>query len=142
MSIPFNNRNDINLKKSYLLMLIRLSDADRCVDQNEARFIRDMAKKLGLSDNDVENIHNHPGEFPFTLPDNMLDRMRQLYHLLFLMGIDGSITREEREICRELGFRLCLNPPLTDDLINIIVDHLNRKIPEDEMLNAVKKYLN
>ena len=123
-------------------MLIKLSNADHRIDANEARFISDVAKKLGLTENDVLNINNHPEQLHFTLPDNMLDRMRQLYHLLFLMGIDGNISKEEREMCRELGFRLSLNPPLTDDLINIMVDHLNGKIPEDEMVNAVKKYLN
>ena len=132
----------MNVRKSYLLMLIKLSDADHRIDPNEARFIKDVAKKLGLSENDINNIHNHPETFRFTLPDNMLDRMRQFYHLLFLMGIDGEITTEEREMCRRLGFRLCLNPPLMDDLINIMIDNLNKCIPEGEMLDMVKKYLN
>lgn len=123
-------------------MLIKLSNADHKVDKNEARFINDMAKKLGLTENDVENIHDHPDEFLFTLPDNMLERMRQFYHLLFLMGIDGEITIEEREICRQLGFRLCLNPPLMDDLINLMIDNLNKRIPDGEMLEVIKKYMN
>lgn len=136
------SQNDMNIRKSYLLMLIKLSDADHKIDRNEARFINDVAKKLGLSEKDIENIHHHPEEFRFTLPDNMLDRMRQFYHLLFLMGIDGEITMEEREMCRQLGFRLCLNPPLMDDLINVMVDNLNKRLPEGEMLEMVKKYLN
>ena len=132
----------MNTKKSYLLMLIKLSNADHKVDKNEARFINNVAKKLGLTENDVENIHDHPDEFRFTLPDNMLERMRQFYHLLFLMGIDGEITIEEREICRQLGFRLCLNPPLMDDLINLMIDNLNKRIPDGEMLEVIKKYMN
>ncbi len=136
------SQNDMNVRKSYLLMLIKLSDADHKIDLKEARFISDLAKKLGLAENDIENIHNHPEEFRFTLPDNMLDRMRQFYHLLFLMGIDGEITIEEKEMCRQLGFRLCLNPPLMDDLIQIMTDNLNKRLPEGEMLEMVKKYLN
>jgi hypothetical protein len=135
-------QNDMNVRKSYLLMLIKLGDADHKIDRNEARFINDVAKKLGLTEKDIENIHLHPEEFRFTLPDNMLDRMRQFYHLLFLMGIDGEITTEEREMCRRLGFRLCLNPPLMDDLIHGMIDNLNKRIPEGEMLEMVKKYLN
>ena len=45
-------------------------------------------------------------------------------------------------MCKQLGFRLCLNPPLMDDLIDIMVENLNKKIPEDIMIKAVKKYLN
>ncbi len=137
-----NSQNDLNIKKSYLLMLIKLSDADHRSDPDEARFINDVAKKLGLTLQDIDNIHHHPEEFRFTLPDNMLDRMRQFYHLLFLMQIDGEITREEREMCRQLGFRLCLNPPLMDDLINVMIDNLNKRVPEGEMLEMIKKYLN
>ncbi len=136
------SQDDQNIKKSYLLMLIKLSNANHKIDVNEARFISDVAKKLGLSDNDVINIDKHPEEFHFTLPDNLMERMQQFYHLLFLMGIDGEITHDEREMCRELGFRLCLNPLLMDDLINLMIDNLSKRIPEGEMLNAVKKYLN
>ena len=123
-------------------MLIKLSNADHKIDANEARFIRDVAKKLGLSEKDVINIDKHPEKLHFALPDTLLERMQQFYHLLFLMGIDGEITHEEREMCRELGFRLCLNPSLMDDLINLMIDNLSQRIPEGEMLEAVKKYLN
>ncbi|MFO7658832.1 MAG: hypothetical protein R6W78_17365 [Bacteroidales bacterium] len=136
------SQNDINIRKSFLLMIIKLSDADHRIDQNEARFIGDLADKLGITKDEITNIHDHPEDLQFTLPDNMLERMQQFYHLLFLMRIDGQITTEEREICRNLGFRLCLNPLLMDDLINLMVDNLSRRIPEGEMLNAVKKYLN
>ena len=136
------SQNNIDIKKSYLLMIIKLSKADHKIDPNEARFVKDLAAKLELSDAEVHNIEQHPEELHFTLPDNMLERMQQFYHLLFLMGIDGEITRDEREMCRELGFRLCLNPPLMDDLINIMIDNLSKRIPEGEMLNAIKKYLN
>ena len=58
------------------------------------------------------------------------------------MGIDGEISREEKELCKQLGFRLCLNTLLIDDLIAIMVEHLNKKIPEDLMIKAVTKYMN
>jgi len=133
---------DINIKKSYLLMLIKIEEADKKIDVNEEAFISFIAGKLGLTDEDIKDIRQNPGKFEFKLPDNIGDRLRIFYSLLYMMGIDGEIDKSEKEMCRKLGFRLCINPILMDDLIDIMVDNLNKRIPEDQMLEAVKKYLN
>jgi uncharacterized tellurite resistance protein B-like protein len=133
---------DINIKKSYLLMLIKIEEADKKIDVHEEAFISFMAGKLGLTDKDIRDIRQNPEKFEFRLPDNIDDRLRIFYSLLYMMGIDGEIKKSEKEMCRKLGFRLCINPVLMDDLIDIMVENLNKRLPEDQMLEAVKKYLN
>jgi uncharacterized tellurite resistance protein B-like protein len=131
-----------DIKKSYLLMLIKVEEADKKIDINEEAFIMYIAGRLGLTKKDIDDIRHNPGKFEFKLPDNMDDRLRIFYSLLYMMGIDGEIREQEKEMCKKLGFRLCINPVLMDDLIDIMVRNLNKRIPEDEMLKAVKKYLN
>jgi uncharacterized tellurite resistance protein B-like protein len=140
--MDFYSSFDDNIKKSYLLMLIKIEEADKRIDINEEAFIEYIAGKLGLTENDIKEIRQNPRKFEFKLPDNVNDRLRIFYNLLYMMGIDGEIEEEEKEMCRKLGFRLCINPVLMDDLIDIMVRNLNKRIPEDEMLKAVKKYLN
>ncbi len=137
-----NSLKHIQTKKSYLLMLIRMSEADNTVQPDEEAFILAVTRSLGLTVDDLENVKKHPDSFPFTLPATMEERIKEFYNLLILMGIDGVISPEEKELCRQLGFRLLLNPPLINDLIDLIVDNINRKIPEDQMLRAVFKYMN
>ncbi len=140
--MDFYSSFDENIKKSYLLMLIKIEEADKKIDINEEAFIEYIAGKLGLTENDINEIRRNPGKFEFKLPDNVDDRLRIFYSLLYMMGIDGEIQEQEKEMCRKLGFRLCINPVLMDDLIDIMVRNLNKRIPEDQMLKAVKKYLN
>jgi uncharacterized tellurite resistance protein B-like protein len=140
--MDFYSSFDENIKKSYLLMLIKIEEADKRIDINEEAFIEYIAGRLGLTENDIKEIRQNPGKFEFKLPDNVEDRLRIFYSLLYMMGIDGEIQEQEKEMCRKLGFRLCINPVLMDDLIDIMVRNLNKRIPEDEMLKAVKKYLN
>ena len=140
--MDFYSSFDENIKKSYLLMLIKIEEADNKIDINEEAFIEYIAGKLGLTEKDINEIRRHPAKFEFKLPDNVDDRLRIFYSLLYMMGIDGEIQEREKEMCRKLGFRLCINPVLVDDLIDIMVRNLNKRIPEDQMVNAVKKYLN
>jgi hypothetical protein len=59
-----------------------------------------------------------------------------------MMRIDGKITEGEKKLCKRMGFRLGINPLLVDELIEIMVKHLNDRVPEEEMLRSIKKYLN
>ena len=129
-------------KKSYLHLLIQISKADNKIHQNEARFIDDMARRLGISEEVTHELLDLNKNVDLSLPKDVTERMRMFYHMLFLIGIDGEITEDEKEICKELGFRLCLNPPLMDDLIDIMVENLNKNVPEDKMVEAVIKYMN
>lgn len=123
-------------------MLIRMSEADNTVQPDEEAFILGITQKLGLTADDLEFVKKNPDSFPFTLPKTMEERIMEFYNLLVLMSIDGVVTPEEKELCRQLGFRLLLNPPLINDLIDLMIDNINKKIPEDQMLQAVLKYLN
>ena len=140
MEVPINS--DLNVKKAHILMLIIMKDADKHSHYNEEKFIYDIANKMGLFVSDVKDAIDHPEKYKAALPKTYAERMTYFYHILYLMKIDGKVDKSEKEICRKIGFRLCLNPPLMDELIDIIADYANRNIPDDLMLKTTLKYLN
>ncbi|MGI9543536.1 MAG: hypothetical protein ACR2MX_09770 [Cyclobacteriaceae bacterium] len=131
-----------DLKRSHIAVLLMLAEADDRDHLNEDRFINYVASKLGLSESDVVEIDRHPENWVFEFPKSEKDRMNILYHMLFLMKIDGAVANEEKTLCHELGLRLGFNQMMVNELIIVMDRYAGRTIPEDTLLNIIKKYMN
>jgi hypothetical protein len=68
--------------------------------------------------------------------------MTILYYLLFLMEIDGNVSREEEDLVKEFGLRLGFRIGLTSELIDEIRKHARTRVPPDALLEHIRKYLN
>ncbi|MBN1117927.1 MAG: TerB family tellurite resistance protein [Bacteroidales bacterium] len=130
------------IKKTYLAMLILIENADGKIDEWEERYIDTIADKLEINCTDKFEIKKNPVASVTQLPDTYEQRIEFFYNLLFMMGIDNDITEEEKELCRKVGFKLCFNPMLMEDLITIMSESLGKKVPADQVINAVIKYQN
>lgn len=137
-SIP----SDRNTRESYIAALLMLAEADDRDHLFEWRFIVDVAHRLGMTEEDVKRIDTHPQDLHFRLPKGEQERMNLLYHLLFLMKIDGSVGEKEIALCHELGTRLGFNYLMVDELIVIMSKYVGKLVPEKALLNIIRKYMN
>ena len=138
----FSSGSDEQIRKSHLLMLMKLSAADQQSSELEQKFIEDIALKLGYNDTDLAELQNGKEEITEEIPTSEVERMTFFYHFLFLMKIDGNVTKEERELCSRLGFRLGFRPALVNELIDIMASYVKQKVPAGVMIEAIRKYLN
>ncbi|MDN5205209.1 hypothetical protein QQ008_27745 [Fulvivirgaceae bacterium BMA10] len=134
--------SDLDARKSYIAVLLMLAEADDKDHANEERFINDVADRLDLTPEDVNEIDKHPENLVFSFPKTEVERMNLLYHLLFLMKIDGSVDPKEKELCHELGFRFGFRAEMVDELIVVMENHIGQIIPPGTLLNIIKKYMN
>lgn len=125
-----------------LAMLVQMAEADGDLDLAEQEFILDVAYQVQLTGDEVEEIFTHPKKFVLIPPRNEEDRMTILYYLLFMMRIDGKILPKEEELCYKAGLRLGFNHDMVTDLIFVMKKHLHEELPEDALLNVIRKYLN
>ena len=133
---------DRSVKESYLATLLMMAEADNRDHVNEWRFIVHVAERLGLSEEDVKTIDQHPENLSFDFPKDEQGRMNLLYHLLFLMKIDGRVGPKEKALCHELGTRLGFNYLMVDELIKVMEQHQGKVIPDNLLLNIIRKYMN
>ena len=91
---------------------------------------------------DVEEIDEHPERLTFSLPTSEVDRMTVLYDLLFLMKIDGDVADEEVKLVRELGMRLGFRIGMVNEFIQTISQYVGREVPDEALLNIIRKYMN
>ena len=132
----------LDQKQTHILTLLMLAEADDSDHQNEIRFIKHVAGRIGLSDQDVDDIDKHPERLTFSLPVTEQDRMTVLYDLLFLMKIDGSVVEAEKELVQELGKRLGFRMDMIEEFIEVMMGYIGQVIPPNVLLDIIKKYMN
>ena len=130
------------LKKSIIAMLLRLQASDHAKDIREFAYIHKVATHLGLSAHDVTSVEEAIEDYPLRPPAEEKDRMTILYYLLFLMEIDGEVTAEEEDLVKEFGLRLGFRISLTAELIDVIRKYSDTQVPQEAMLELIRKYLN
>lgn len=130
------------LKKSIIALLLRLQDADTEKSIREFAYIHKVATHLGLKADEVLEIEKDIASYPLKPPSDERERMTILYYLLFLMDIDGTVSREEEDLLQEFGLRLGFRTSLTAELISEIKKHAASKVPPNALLEHIRKYLN
>ena len=130
------------LKKSIVALLLRLQEADAEKSMREFAYIHKVATHLGLGADEVVQVERDLANYPLKPPSDEKERMTILYYLLFLMDIDGNVSREEEDLLTEFGLRLGFRTSLTAELINEIKQHAAAHVPADALLGHIRKYLN
>lgn len=118
------DRNEHNKKKSHLKNLIELALADGNIDDVEIKLLMEIASKLDMSAEDIEDIRNHPENIKFTPPSSEKAKIRQISELVKMMVVDKKIEPNEVKLCKSLAIRLNLAPNIVDDLIELHIGGL------------------
>jgi len=131
-----------NIKDTHLFLLLMLAEADDNEHPNEVSFINNVAGRLGLKLSDVKEIENNPTELTFQMPKTPQNRMTLMYDMLWLMKIDGSVVAEEKDLVLEIGLRLGFRVEMIEELISIISRYVGQPVPENALLDVIRKCLN
>ena len=135
-------KEDHERNKAIIAMLYKMAVADNDLHFVEQELILQIAEQMGLRMEDVAIVFANPDDYVLRPPKNEEDRMTILYYLLFTMRIDGVIKPAEEKLCYEAGLQLGFHHQLVTDLINIMKKYLDREVPSEELLDAIRKYLN
>ncbi len=127
-------------KKSLLALFVLMSKTDNDIDAKEEAFIEEMRKRLGITEGELTHIWENENEYPLKPPKSEKHRMTIMYHLLYLIAVDGIITAEERSLMHELGSKLSVESALTEDLMNTMENHLGEELPAEKLKAIISKY--
>jgi len=76
------------------------------------------------------------------IPETEMQRMSILYYLLFLIKIDSDVSDTEIKMVKEFGFKLGFRARLVDELTTLMKEYEGGKVPQEAMLEKIKKYQN
>lgn len=127
-------------KISHLKALYHLACADDVLTKAEVIYIKNVAERLGIKMEDLENLN--PGEPELELPDREYKIYALFHRLAIIILIDDSLSERERQYCFNMGIKMGLHP----NAIGEIIDHITAKgtmeVMPAEIMTIFKKYLN
>lgn len=123
-------------------MLLMLAEADDHDHNLELIFINKVASRLGVTEEEVSHIDKNPQTVTFIIPKREHERMEILYDLLFLMKFDQHVDVEEIELIHRLAFRMGFRPTMTQEMIEVMKQHIGQLVPKESLLTIIRKYMN
>ena len=85
-------------KKTMFLAAMRMAMADGHLDPSEFSWCMLIAKRIGLTESEVESVINDPEAVNFTIPSSRSERALNLIELICISQSDGEVAAEEMKV--------------------------------------------
>ena len=128
-----NNRAIIN-------DLIVLAYADGKLTDPEYDFILQIALRLDLTVNDVEDLFENPSLSRPIFTE--LERISHFYKLVLLMNVDLETHEKEIIAIRNFGLKMGIRPGVLDQILLQMGQYKNNIIPSDDLIKIFQTYYN
>lgn len=121
--------------KSHLINLISLAHVDENLDIAEEAYLQNLAGRHGITPQYLKMIsRNEMHREMVIIPENPIDRLRQIFDLVCMMLVDGKLDEREVALCIKMTARLGFGAELVADLVKSIVSASEDGLqPEDIM---------
>lgn len=140
--MEWNDHRGIEKASQIIKTLVEMSVSDGDFVKSEIAYLIRVGENIGLDRSLFNEIIKNRNNIEFAPPESEEERMEFLYYVLFMMKVDKKITEEERILMYKIGFRLGFGELLLTDLIKVMEQYIDEKVPAQALLKRVKKYLN
>ena len=131
----------MNTEKHQILSdMIRLAMADDKIDQAEYNFISAVAARLGVTQEEVEDLIKSPIESGVFRTE--LERITQFHRLVLLMNVDQVTHIAEVDTLRNYGLKMGIRPEAIEQVLTEMGDYENKVIPNDRLIEIFSKFYN
>ena len=127
-------------KLSLLADLVKLANADNDFREEEQQFIYAIAMQMGVSPQDYTRIFNE--NINYSPPQVEVDRILQFQRLILVMSIDGNASPKEKQLVKQLGLKMGLNPMAVNTVLNEMHNYKNNMLPPNRLIEIFKQYHN
>lgn len=126
-------------KISHLKALYHLACADNVLTRSEMIYIRNVAERLGVSEDELETFENE--EPDLILPDREYKVYALFHRLAIIVMIDNEMHDEERKYCFNLGVRMGLHPNAVGEIIDFVASYGPTRAVPSEVMDIFRKYM-
>lgn len=125
------------IRKHHIMNLIILAMSDKRLDESELLLLLDIASRWGLTPSELEDVLKNPHKVKYNPPTTIEDSVHQLIDLILMMMVDGKIQEREMDLCKALALSLGFLPSVVDDVIEFIIDGINKDVERDMLIKKV-----
>lgn len=124
--------------KSHMKNLIEMAAVDGHFDDLEYGLLKNIAKRNGISENQLKEIRSNPGGVQLEIPSDKKEKFHQFYDLVHMMSVDNSIHNEEQKLCSLFAVKFGYARPRVDELIDLIRANIKNGQSPDETMRRVE----
>jgi uncharacterized tellurite resistance protein B-like protein len=95
----FFDSRDKKKRLSHVRNLIAIACADGSLDKSEISLISTIGQMVGITQEELKRIFNHPQSISFYMPETYKEKLEQIYDMVMVMMVDGQIHERERKLC-------------------------------------------
>lgn len=132
-----------SVKKSYFNILALFLEKDKI----ESRFLRCLLKwgfQLHLNPNDLHQAQVDVSHLAFTEPEEKIDKLESIYHLVFMIYLDQVVEDVELEVATIYAEKLGFKPFVVGELFkSIATSEYDQNKPQgarEEILEFLKMH--
>ncbi len=128
-------------KKSAIKNIVAMMKADGKVTEAELACLQEIAKRVDLSEEELQAIVRSPDSTRFVVPRKRLEKVRQLVDVSAMMVADGEVGEEESVVFFQLARSFGFSQELAEEMHRVIVSSLLNGEPLDHVCDKVETLL-
>lgn len=126
-------------RQGHFRNLVMLARIDGKIDGAESALLGRMARRLSLTDDQVKEICEHEEDYPMVPPVSREDRYERFIRFVQMVLIDGSVSREEKDIVVKYGVALGMDENKVADQFDQVVMMWLNGMDAQEILDELIK---
>lgn len=106
---------------SHMKNMLLIAFVDEEMDENMNKMITLLAKKNGITQEEINEAFENPDNIEFYIPRTMKEKLIQLHDLVTLMILGGPIKKEEMLNCKIIAINFGLDDKIIENFIEKIM---------------------
>jgi uncharacterized tellurite resistance protein B-like protein len=123
--------------RSHMKNLIEVAAVDGQFLDVEMDLLKKIAKRNGISEQQLKEIRNNPASVKFELPSSDKARFMQLYDLVHMMSVDHEVHEEEWKLCNLYAVKFGYDRTKVNELIESVKSNIMNNQTVDETMKRV-----
>jgi len=116
--------------------LVMLARIDGKVDQTELNLLGRIANRLSLTEEQINEIIAHPGNYPMIPPVTKEDRYERFIQFIEMICIDGVVDPAEEYLANKYGLALGFDSDDLDSIEKNIIEQFKEGKDSEAILNS------
>lgn len=124
---------------AYFVHLIRIALADDVISTKELVLLHRVSKKLGFTVEETDHLIRTTGKSGYTPPTGLRARFDQIYEIVNMTLVDGSINKNEMHLASSFAAKSGFNEKEIPTMLVLILNGIRQGKNKDELF---KEYQN
>lgn len=122
---------------SHIENLVEVALSDGTIVKEEREFLEKIARRLSVSNEELDGIINNIGKHPINPPIDREDRYKRFFRLIQMMMSDGIIGKEQNVLIHKFAIGLGYSEERTEELYSQTIEFVKNEVDFEDAFEKV-----